>query len=82
MKSSNVKRIYNIPRRRYFSARSKNPGVYFALFKCIKSKNTVKKGDVQFAVFVLELFDKVEKLHSAGDTVDGDIFIAARLAVN
>lgn len=29
--------------------------------------------------FVLELFDKVEKLDSAGDTVDRDIFIATWL---
>lgn len=40
---------------------------------------------MQFAAFVLDiskLFDEVEKLDSARDTADRDVFIAARLAVN
>jgi len=59
MKSSNVKRVNNIAQR------LKIP-MYSALLNALRGNTAESKvSAMQFAAFVLELFDKVEKLDSA-----------------
>lgn len=74
MKFSNVKRAYNISRK-CIAQRVKIRRTYFALLNCL---NRQGQRAMQFAAFVLKLFDKVEKLDSARDTYGGSRYLSRR----